>query len=418
MKRIPLLTISLLGNVLLTAAAVVAVAKGGGWHRMSGIPRDVTNRSLRIAAPDRAVEPAASNATVLMVTEPFHWAKLESSDYRIYIKNLREVGCPEATIRDMIRAEVDELFAERVRDLVNPQVPQFWNLLADKEQFERLVEDKAKQINQLEDDRRDMLKLLLGRDGQEFAENDSEVAEVAETERRRQFYGFLPAEKREQAMAIEDKYRDLLAELGRSRLNNEEKQRRVSELTEAKNREWAQFLTTEELSELRTRQSPHANLRYSLAGFQASEGELKSIVGVYEKYAAARESREPNVDLRVTQRAEALRQQRDELVALLGEDRVAEFERAQDNEYQQLYRLGRNLSVSQEVVVGLFDQQKQSQELARQLRADRNLSAEERSQRLSDLRERLEEEFRSRLGQANYELYRRQGTGQWIDGLR
>jgi len=412
------LTLSLLGNVLLTAVALVAVANGGGWRKTPGIPRDVTNRSLRITAGAAAVEAVAGNAPVMAAAEPFHWAQLESADYRIYIKKLREAGCPEATIRDMIMAEVDEVFAGRMRDLVNPHVPQFWNLLAEKEQFEKVVEEKSKELNQLEEDRREMLRLLLGKDGQEFVENDDEAGEAAEAERRQQLYGFLSPEKRGQAMAIEDKYQELIAEVYRTKQTNDEKQRKVAELNEAKRLEWSQILTAGELAELRARTSPHANLRYSLAGFRASDDELKAVVGVYEKYAAARESREPNVDQRVAQRAEALRLQREELLALMGEGRLAEFERAQDNDYQQLYRLGRNLSISQETVAGLYEQQKQAQELARQLRADRGLSQEERAQRFSDLRERLENEFRSAMGQTNYGMFRRQGTGQWIDGLR
>ena len=287
-----------------------------------------------------------------------------------------------------------------------------------KEQFEKLVEEKAKELNQLEDDRREMLRLLLGKDGQDFVENDDEAGEAAGAARRQQLYGFLSPEKRRQAMAIEDKYQELIAEVYRTKQTNDEKQRKVAELNEAKRLEWSQILTAGELSELRARTSPHANLRYSLAGFRASDDELKAVVGVYEKYAAARESREPNVDLRVAQRAEALRLQREELLALMGEGRLAEFERAQDNDYQQLYRLGRNLAISQETVAALYEQQKQAQELARQWRADRGLSQEERAQRFSDLRERLEDEFRSTLGQTNYGMFRRQGTGQWIDGLR
>src|SRR5262245_55092968 len=32
----------------------------------------------------------------------FHWSQIESPDYREYISNLRAIGCPEATIRDII----------------------------------------------------------------------------------------------------------------------------------------------------------------------------------------------------------------------------------------------------------------------------------------------------------------------------
>ena len=44
---------------------------------------------------------------------PFYWRQIESADYRIYIANLRAIGCPEQTIRDIITADVDSLCAAR-----------------------------------------------------------------------------------------------------------------------------------------------------------------------------------------------------------------------------------------------------------------------------------------------------------------
>ena len=43
----------------------------------------------------------------------FQWRQIESSDYPTYIANLRAVGCPEQTIRDIITADVDSIYAPR-----------------------------------------------------------------------------------------------------------------------------------------------------------------------------------------------------------------------------------------------------------------------------------------------------------------
>jgi hypothetical protein len=37
---------------------------------------------------------------------PFHWRQLESTNYLTYVANLRRIGCPAQTIRDLISAEV------------------------------------------------------------------------------------------------------------------------------------------------------------------------------------------------------------------------------------------------------------------------------------------------------------------------
>src|SRR5437868_6638046 len=41
------------------------------------------------------------SAQVVYRTNQFHWSQIESSDYRAYIANLRAIGCPEPTIRDI-----------------------------------------------------------------------------------------------------------------------------------------------------------------------------------------------------------------------------------------------------------------------------------------------------------------------------
>jgi hypothetical protein len=59
----------------------------------------------------------AKSAVVRRETGPFRWSQLESSDYRVYVANLRGIGCPELTIRDIITADVDNLYSTRRREL-------------------------------------------------------------------------------------------------------------------------------------------------------------------------------------------------------------------------------------------------------------------------------------------------------------
>jgi hypothetical protein len=47
----------------------------------------------------------------------FTWRQIESSDYRAYIANIRSIGCPEQTIRDIIVADVHGLYAPQYEQL-------------------------------------------------------------------------------------------------------------------------------------------------------------------------------------------------------------------------------------------------------------------------------------------------------------
>lgn len=48
---------------------------------------------------------------------PFRWTQLESQDYRTYVRNLRAFGCPEATLRAIVVADVDRRYNRKFDEL-------------------------------------------------------------------------------------------------------------------------------------------------------------------------------------------------------------------------------------------------------------------------------------------------------------
>src|SRR5262245_40896512 len=87
------------------------------------------------AIPNHATEPAAGEAGRAYSPPPataarFHWSMIESRDYPTYIANLRAIGCPEPTIRDVIFADVSELFVRKRQAMLEPLERRFWDLLA------------------------------------------------------------------------------------------------------------------------------------------------------------------------------------------------------------------------------------------------------------------------------------------------
>ena len=74
------------------------------------------------------------------------WQMVESEDYKNYIANLRAIGCPEETIRDIIIADVNKLFAARQSQAAGGaarQEFQFWK--KGRTMFRGLDEEKLKQ---------------------------------------------------------------------------------------------------------------------------------------------------------------------------------------------------------------------------------------------------------------------------------
>jgi hypothetical protein len=62
---------------------------------------------------------AGSLPPIMQQAEPklFHWSQLESADYHTYVKNLRAIGCPEATLRAIVTADVHTVYRKQSREL-------------------------------------------------------------------------------------------------------------------------------------------------------------------------------------------------------------------------------------------------------------------------------------------------------------
>jgi hypothetical protein len=112
-----LLILSVVANVALTALLILRVGGSPSVDSRGGGVEVVTNTvTKRVTGPVKIV-----NSTNVVRLD---WAGLESTDYLEYIENLRSVACPEETIRDIIIADINKLYAERWRESQPP--PQSW----------------------------------------------------------------------------------------------------------------------------------------------------------------------------------------------------------------------------------------------------------------------------------------------------
>src|SRR5256885_2547460 len=90
--------------------------------------------TARQLARSRSLEPAGSGSAlssqvgtnIVLRRQFFSWRSVESDDYPTYVANLREIGCPEQTIRDIIIADVNSLYSRRRGlEIVTPE-QQWW----------------------------------------------------------------------------------------------------------------------------------------------------------------------------------------------------------------------------------------------------------------------------------------------------
>lgn len=149
------LAVSLLLNL-----ALVAI-----WREADAIARPWVPFTTRF--PARKPGAAHSSASLAQADRPnladigFHWSQIESDDYRQYVANLRGIGCPEGTIADIIRADVEGLYVARWKQA--RRVPPT-KLYEGRRARMRIERAQHLQFLELAGERRALLTELIGSD--------------------------------------------------------------------------------------------------------------------------------------------------------------------------------------------------------------------------------------------------------------
>jgi LysM repeat protein len=101
---------------------------------------------------------SGSKTNIVLKRQYFTWREIESDDYPTYVANLRDINCPEQTIRDIIIAEVNGLYARRKALEVVTADQQWWRAEPDS----NLVAVAEETSRALDEERRALLSRLLG----------------------------------------------------------------------------------------------------------------------------------------------------------------------------------------------------------------------------------------------------------------
>lgn len=198
----------------------------------------------------------------------FDWRQVESDDYKQYLANLRAIGCPEKTVKEIIQADVNDLFSTRMASVTRTNQYRYWM----REPMARGVEQEQ-QLRDLDTQKRQVLK-TLGVDESDFKELLQDAFRDSVTEMDLQL-DFLPAPKKQDV-------KDLLFAKAQRELAGEtpEEARETATKIQA-------LLTPEEFREYELRCSDDAiALRGVLADLTPTELEFRSIFDSWRRLKA------------------------------------------------------------------------------------------------------------------------------------
>ena len=355
MKQKPLLYISAGINLALVIIVIASLPKAGennGSERKWSPSQSSEDPSVALATVNETGE--ISSETLEQIPT-FRWSQIESEDYAKYIKNLRSVGCPETTIRDIVEADINDLYE-----------PQYLGLLQQSQAYDswrngpnHLPHQEAlrSQIIALDDERLGHLRSLLG-DGYTPGEK---LASISHQDLiARSSIGFLSPELQDSVSLIMDEFeareREIRLEFSESRdrgqLNlglAENKQSRRDALSEV--------LDDEELFELDLRDShAAASLRNKLRGFDVSESEFRDLFAQRQAYETAQgEVPDYSNPEKIAERTLARQELEASYRDTLGKNRYTDLQRQGDSDWQSLLKLEESTGLSRDLMTSAYD---------------------------------------------------------------
>lgn len=381
------------------SAGFAAVASQSGSS--STQPKAAGARARSQAEPTAAPEPAPA-------PPDFNWASIESEDFKKYIQNLRDLGVPDETIRELIRAEITKLYRPKMlalRPASNPE--KYWE--RNYGPYNQQTAEQRRQQTALYKEQAELLKSLLGESPmtnehpllRAFTNAPPEVLKQI-TELQTKFF--------EKQQALYEKtagYIDGSATVERRKLEREFYD------------EVAKLTSPEQVQAYKLRNSDLSrNLREELRALAPTEEEFKAVFSQREAQEAGRIAT-VGTDGPRQMTPELAKQMRDAqakteaaLAETLGPERAKEYKLLQDYAFRNLAEAG----VARESLLRIAEMKTAAETSARSIQRDSALSAEQRTAALQAIRAETEKELATLLGERRAKAYPNSG-GYWIRNL-
>jgi hypothetical protein len=366
--------VSLGVNVVLAAIGVSYARRG-----VAPIP---TPSNDAAQASNRPVK-----TNVVLRRQFFSWQEVESPDYPTYVANLRDIGCPEQTIRDIIIADVNGLYArKRATEMVTPD-QQWWRTEPDAE----LVAAAAEKSRILDEERRGLLGRLLGTNWE-----SGDLVNLPRPSRQGialdgPVLGTLPTDTKQAIEEISLRTQDRLQAYldDQRRAGKTPDPAEVARLRQQTRTELERVLTPFQLEEFLLRYSQNANdLRADLGSlrfFNATSNEFRAMFRATDALDQQIQLLAGTTDENLAAQRKALENQRDNALKIaLGQRRFEQYQQLHDPVYRDAVATAEQAGTPDAARLIYEINMASAAEQAR-INADTNLTAQQRSIELKRL---------------------------------
>jgi hypothetical protein len=400
-----LLFLSIGLNVALAAAAFYAYRKP-----VAPLPVAAAVRLDPVSRSGGESNRLASPKVIHYSTNPFRWSQIESTNYDEFVSRLRAIGCPEKTLRDIVLAEVEKSYYERRRGLRSNQP--FWRAGNRRREEGR---SWKQQFEMLEKEKEQLLERLLGPEAspsERFAGDRFEEQALV-----RFLMGPVPEATFQRVVRTMEKYEALRSKIHERTqgILTEEDEAALQQLNTAGKAEFSTLMTPLELEEFAARSGTiklldHDSLLEIVVPLSPNEFRQIALAsagttpfGLFDGSNHESEAEEQRRELEAKAR----------VATLLGPERFADFERAQDGDFREVFKVTQENELPKATAVKIFEIRKLAAEELQQIRNNASLEELARRQLVDDIQKQTQGAVAGLLGGKAYQQYLNRG-GAWV----
>lgn len=344
----------------------------------------------------------------------FHWSQIESDDYRQYLANLRAIGCPGHVVRDLLVEDVTSLYERRRAAVPRSPLPPW----AGADPRAAAAAEQARHHEALEAEQRAALTELLGFPWEWEAIQTWRNEPVAWA-----LLGFLTDDQAVGVLGLVESLTDD-ARRYRDRVDGillPEDRLALAALADRFDAELAGFLTPQQTEEL--------TLRVQALGMAFGKGDIhlgaaglngvqaRDVVRLSLRVGHFLRNELIGIEPAAEERAARQSQFEEEVAALLGPQRQAEFTRAQDSRFREVLQFAQEHGLSRQTAIAAFEVRQAAEEESARLNTAPAEDRADRQARLEQLQQTAAAALATLLDPPSLQAYLERDHGEWLNAL-
>jgi len=370
----------------------------------------------------QALGQTAPPERIVREIERFHWRQIEDEDFKKYIQNLRDIGCPEETIRNLVKQDLDKYYDQRKADILSksPARKEFWKT-GNPSSLGRPSASASSQMAKLDREKNEVLGELFKPSGLAAINRPGPLALARSQAKSGYAMDFIPEETKAQLNTLEQEYGSQLLKKMAQGASDAQDMAEIRQLRQDRDSSIATMLTPEQKMEYDLRKSPTAaNMRLQMDGLDPSEDEFRDIF-VARKSFDDEHGVVPGAsisagDMEARQFAE--QEMNNQIRDSLGDDRYQDYLRQTDYDYKSIAKIIERQGLGENISAQVYDMKGGAEELAREIRMNTDLPIEERQMQLGQIRNVTSRSIESLIGgQGAVALQGQAGGRNWLNNL-